>query len=157
MRWCVKYIFVVISVASLCHGGACAITRCSGMNYEQNDSLWSENAHLISHICQLTIVFISALKYNLCLFLINLFDCNSLRRRSFCKTQSNAMKTVSSRTIHSIKGRHRMFSGDKFQTHLNFILKQKVTIFYEVDLGGTYRTQFWSVKLAKIRRTVRSV
>lgn len=50
-----------------------------------------------------------------------------------------------------------MFSGDKFQTHLNFILKQKVTIFYEVDLGGTYRTQFWSVKLAKIRRTVRSV
>lgn len=38
-----------------------------------------------------------------------------------------------------------MFCGDKFQTHLNFDLKQKLTIFHEIDLGGTYRTQAWSL------------
>lgn len=62
-----------------------------------------------------------------------------------CKTQNNDVKTVSSQTIHSTKGSHRMCSGDKFQTYLNCFLEQKVTMFYEVKLGGTYRTQLQSV------------
>lgn len=38
-----------------------------------------------------------------------------------------------------------MCSGDKFQTYLNYYLEQKVTMFYEVKLGGTYRTELQSV------------
>lgn len=79
MKWCVKYIFVSISVAHLCHGVTCAITMM------QWNELWTEWFTLewkcsfpIPYMLFKLFGFISALNYNLCNFLINLFDCNSL-------------------------------------------------------------------------------
>lgn len=88
MKWCVKYIFVTISVAHLCHGVTCAITRCSGMSYEQNDSLWSENVHLLSHICYLNLLVLLVLWTIICaILLFNLSDCNSLLGRCLWNTK----------------------------------------------------------------------
>lgn len=128
MKWCVKYIFVTISVAHLCHGVTCAITRCSGMSYERNDSLWSENAHLLSHICFLNLLFLLVLWTIICANFWWIYLTAIGFGGGVCETQKNNIKIVSSHMIHSIKATSQNVLQRQIW-NLNSLLEQKVTMF----------------------------